>query len=182
MTTLMSSKSAAVYASCGAILVACLAAANMPSQDPDAEMTHAARVVHVHPDALAADVQSQAARLHERMAEAPTPSAAVRNPFAFGAPRVQRAPRTTDVVHAAVADDAVPGLAPAPALLLMGIAEETTVAGPRRTAIIGGDGDAIFMVAEGESVAGRYKVTKIGGDAVELEDQTTKAYRRLALR
>ena len=182
MTTLMSSKSAAVYASCGAILVACLAAANMPSQDPDAEMTHAARVTRAHPDAIAADVQSQAARLHERLAEAPAPSATVRNPFAFGAPRVQHAPGTADVVHAAVAADAVPGLAAAPALLLMGIAEETTAAGPRRTAIIGGDGDAIFMVVEGESVAGRYKVTKIGGDAVELEDQTTKAYRRLALR
>jgi hypothetical protein len=64
----------------------------------------------------------------------------------------------------------------------MGIAEETTAAGPRRTAIIGGDGDTIFMVVEGESVAGRYKVTKIGADAVELEDQTTKGYRRLALR
>ena len=145
-------------------------------------MTHAARVTRAHPDAIAADVQSQAARLHERLAEAPAPSATVRNPFAFGAPRVQHAPGTADVVHAAVAADAVPGLAAAPALLLMGIAEETTAAGPRRTAIIGGDGDAIFMVVEGESVAGRYKVTKIGGDAVELEDQTTKAYRRLALR
>jgi len=182
MTTLMSSKSAAVYASCGAILVACLAAANMPSQDPDADMTHAARVPRMHPDAIAADVQTQAARLHERMAEAPTPSAAVRNPFAFGASRIQHAPRTSDVVQAAVAVDAAAVLTPVPALLLMGIAEETSAAGPRRTAIIGGDGDAIFMVVEGDSVAGRYKVTKIGGDAVELEDQTTKAYRRLALR
>ena len=79
----------------------------------------------------------------------------------------------------------------------MGIAEETTASGPHRTAIIGlqqaqgdpgqsrglgGDGDAILMVVEGDSVAGRYRVTKIGADAVELEDQTTKAYRRLALR
>jgi hypothetical protein len=154
----------------------------MPSQDPGAEMTHAAGVAHVHPDTVAADVQSQAARLHERMAEAPTPSTAVRNPFAFGTSRVRHEPRTTDVVQAAVAADAVPGTAPVPALLLMGIAEETTAAGPRRTAIIGGDGDTIFMVVEGESVAGRYKVTKIGADAVELEDQTTKGYRRLALR
>ena len=157
----------------------------MPSQDPDLEMTRAARAARMHPDTIAAatvDVQSQAARLHERMAEAPTPSATVRNPFAFGAPRLERAPRSTDVVHAAVAPDAVPALAPAPALLLMGIVEETTAAGPRRTAIIGGDGDAIFMVVEGESVAGRYTVTKIGSDAIELEDQATKAYRRLALR
>lgn len=182
MTTLTSSKSAAVYAACGAILVACLAAANMPSQDSDARMMHATRAAGMQPDAIATDVQSQAARLHERMAGAPVPSAAVRNPFAFGASRVAHPPRTADIVHAAVAADAVPELAPAPALLLMGIAEETTAAGPRRTAIIGGDGDGIFMVVEGETVAGRYKVTRIGGDAVELEDQTTKAYRRLALR
>jgi hypothetical protein len=86
------------------------------------------------------------------------------------------------MVQAAVANEPVPAQPPQPALVLMGIAEETTASGPRRTAIIGGDGDAIFMVAEGESVAGRYKVTKIGADAVELEDQTTKAFRRIALR
>jgi hypothetical protein len=38
------------------------------------------------------------------------------------------------------------------------------------------------MVTEGQPVGDRYKVTKIGADAVELEDILTKAYRRLALR
>jgi hypothetical protein len=174
----MTSQNVVVYGTCGAILVACLAAANMPSQDAGAAMTHAAREARVHPDTIAADVQSQAARLHERMAEAPAPSAAVRNPFAFGESRVQRAAH--DVAPAPA--EAGPAVAPAPALLLMGIAEETTPAGPRRTAVIGGEGDTIFMVVEGESVGDRYKVTKIGADAVELEDQATKGYRRLALR
>jgi hypothetical protein len=178
----MSAKSTAVYGSCGAILVACLAAANMPSQDADVATPQPARAARVQPDALAADVRSQAARLHERLSEAPTPSAAVRNPFAFGEPRAAHAAPRSDVVQAAVAADSTPAVAAAPALLLMGIAEETTASGPRRTAIIGGDGDAIFMVVEGESVAGRYKVTKIGADAVELEDALSKAYRRLALR
>ena len=181
MTSPMSRKSAAVYAACGAILIACLAAANMPSQDADVAAPRSARPARVQPDAIAADVQSQAARLHERMADAPVPSAAVRNPFSFGAPRVQRVART-EVVQTTVASDTLAAEAPAPALLLMGIAEETTASGLRRTAVIGGEGDAIFMVVEGESVAGRYKVTKIGADAVELEDQTTKGYRRLALR
>jgi hypothetical protein len=178
----MSTRSTAVYGSCGAILVACLAAANMPSQDADVATPRPARAASVEPDAIAADVQSQAARLHERMAEAPTPSSAVRNPFAFGAPRTPHPAPRTDLVQAMVAADPAPAVPAVPALLLMGIAEETTASGPRRTAIIGGDGDAIFMVVEGESVAGRYKVTKIGADAVELEDQTTKAYRRIALR
>ena len=64
----------------------------------------------------------------------------------------------------------------------MGVAEETTAAGPKRTAVIGGEGDTIYMVGEGDAVADRYRVTKIGADAVELEDVVSKAYRRLALR
>jgi Tfp pilus assembly protein PilP len=64
----------------------------------------------------------------------------------------------------------------------MGVAEETTPSGPRRTAVIGGDGDTIYMVGEGDAVGERYRVTKIGADAIELEDVVTKAYRRLALR
>ena len=70
----------------------------------------------------------------------------------------------------------------APMLTLMGIAQETLPQGVRRTAIIGGDGDTLFMVTEGQAVGDRYKVTRIGADAVELEDLLTKAYRRLALR
>jgi len=180
----MTSRNAAVYGTCGAILVACLAAANMPSQDSEIAAPRAARATRVQPDAVAADVQSQASRLHARMAEAPTPSAAVRNPFAFGesgSARAHRAP-SPGTVQATVAADPVPSVAAAPVLLLMGIAEDTTASGAHRTAIIGGDGDALYMVVEGESVAGRYKVTKIGADAVELEDQLTKGYRRLALR
>ena len=84
------------------------------------------------------------------------------------------------MVQASVAS--VPAAPVMPELLLMGIAEETSPAGPHRTAIIGGAGDAIYMVVEGDAVAGRYRVTKIGVDAVELEDQATKGYRRIALR
>jgi hypothetical protein len=178
----MTSRNIAVYGTCGAILVACLAAANMPSQDADVATPRPARLPRLPPDAIAADVQSQAARLHARMAEAPTPAAAIRNPFAFGVRAPRAVPPPANMVQAAVAADAAPAVAPAPSLLLMGIAEDTTASGPHRTAIIGGDGDAIYMVVEGDSVAGRYKVTKIGADAVELEDQTTKAYRRIALR
>ena len=64
----------------------------------------------------------------------------------------------------------------------MGIAEDTSPTGPRRTAIIAGEADALFMVTEGQLVAGRYKVSRIGADAVELEEIGTHGYRRLALR
>ena len=175
----MNLRSAAVYGSCGAVLVACLAAANMPSQGPDPALARQTRL-HPGPDALAAEIQSQAVRLRTRMADAPAPARASRNPFAFvGA---SRAETPSGMVQATVAADASPEPASAPALLLMGIAEETSPTGPHRTAIISGDGDALYMVVEGDSVAGRYRVTKIGVDAVELEDQTTKGYRRIALR
>jgi hypothetical protein len=169
------------------VLVACLAAANMPSQDPEPAAPRATRPAPISPDAIAAQVQTEAARLHARMAEPPAPSAAVRNPFAFGtanAPGTRRALSTEHgaplpgVVQAAVASDP-----PAPpALLLMGIAEDTTASGTHRTAIVGDAAETIYMVVEGDSLAGRYRVTKIGADAIELEDSATKGIRRLVLR
>jgi hypothetical protein len=38
------------------------------------------------------------------------------------------------------------------------------------------------MVAEGQELAGRYRVSAVGADAVELKDLVTGATRRLALR
>ena len=177
----MTSRTAAVYGVGGTLLMACLAAANMP-QEFDAPVPRAARAAGLPtPDAVALDVQSQAARLQALMARAPVPESNPRNPFAFGAaPRAPRVPAAT--VQAAVADDIAPLPPPLPALVLMGVAEDTTAAGPRRTAVIGGDGDTIYMVGEGDAVGDRYRVTRIGADAVELEDIVTKAYRRLALR
>jgi Tfp pilus assembly protein PilP len=174
---------AAIYGVGGILLVACLAAANMPSEDPQPSRDRVARTSRTSPDAIATEVQSQSARLRARMSQAPVPERNARNPFSF-APRASRvAPR--EVVHAAnVADEPAPMAAPPPLppLMLMGIAEEAAAAGPRRTAIIAGDGDALFMVTEGQPVGDRYKVTKIGADAVELEDLVSKGYRRLALR
>ena len=175
----MTAGKTALYGAGGALLVACLAAANMPGRDrPSAPERTPAQAKG--PDAIASEVESQAARLQTRMAQAPVVEPNPRNPFSFGAvPR----PRAAQIVRAAVADEPAPAPIPAlPMLTLMGIAEETTPQGIRRTAVIGGEADALFMVTEGQPVGDRYKVTKIGADAVELEDILTKAYRRLALR
>jgi hypothetical protein len=176
----MSSRSATVYGIGGLLLVACLAAANMP-QEGDTPAERRPRAAMPTPDAIAIDVGTQASRLQARMAQAPVPDTNPRNPFSFGAP--PRAAHAPAPVQAAVADEpAAPLPPPLPALILMGVAEETTAAGPRRTAVIGGDGDTIYMVGEGDAVGERYRVRKIGADAVELEDVVTNAYRRLALR
>ena len=183
-----------MYLTGGALLVAWLAAANMPGPEAPAARPRA-QVQTPAPDAIALDVSAQASRLRERMSQAPVPHPDVRNPFAFGAPpRPHRA--AAEALPPPVVETAPP-IPAAPALTLMGIAEEKTPQGARRTAIIalrqaqgnlepgrevGGDADTLFLVVEGQSVGDRYKVTKIGADAVELEDVITKAYRRLALR
>ena len=169
------------YVAGGGLLVAWLAAANMPAQDPDRSRERVPPADSVPTAAIAEEVHSQAARLQARMAQAPIPESTPRNPFAFGtSPRAARAAQP----EATVAVDAAPEVLvpPPPALTLMGIAEEYVIGGYRRTAVIGGEGDSIFMVAEGDRVGERYKVTKIGADAVELEDVVNKGYRRLALR
>jgi hypothetical protein len=166
-----------------ALLASYFAAANMPSQDLEPVRERPARA-GIAPGELAVEVSSQAARLQSRMAQAPLPESNPRNPFSFGvAPRAPQ-PRTVRAAVATLDDEplAVPAAPPPPVLTLMGIAEETTPEGPRRTAVIGGEGDHLFMVREGDLLGGAYKVKKISVDAVELEDVTTKAFRRLALR
>ena len=178
----MISGRAAAYGVGGALLVAYFAAANMPSQDAGGARERPRPAATTGTESLADEVRSQATRLHARMAQAPVPENNARNPFAFGAtPRPLRA--APPEVRAAIVDDPpAPAAPPPPMLTLMGVAEEAVIGGFRRTAVIGGEGDAIYMVTEGQPVGDRYKVTKISADAVELEDLVTKAYRRLALR
>jgi hypothetical protein len=177
----MTSRRTAISLAGAALLVTYFAAANMPSQDADRTGDRAPLADTSSTQTLADEVRSQATRLHSRMAQAPEPQDNPRNPFSFAGTRVARG-ASPDVRAAVVEEAPAAFVPPAPALTLMGIAEEAIVGGIRRTAVIGGDGDAIFMVTEGEPVGDRYKVTRIGADAVELEDLVTKAYRRIALR
>ena len=68
-----------------------------------------------------------------------------------------------------------------PDLQLLGIAEDTREGQPSRTAVISAM-DGLFLVHEGEPIALRYQVRKIGADAVELEDLAAGTTIRLALR
>jgi len=178
----MTARRTAFYGVGGALLVAYLAAANMPSQGERSREREARPAATAGSTSIAADVSAQAEKLRTRMAQAPTPDRNPRNPFAFGEPR-RTVPLPERTVHAAVVETpAVEAPPPLPALTLMGIAEDASPSGPRRTAIIGGERDALFMVTEGQLVIDRYKVTKIGADAVELEDIFSHAFRRLAMR
>jgi hypothetical protein len=127
-------------------------------------------------DAVALTVQSQAVRLRQRLAAAPSLQGPVRNPFAFAASEpVVMAAVVRPVTHTApvVADPPMPELA----LVLLGVAEQ----GSTRTAMVQ-SGDELLMATEGQTLAGRYRVAKVGVDAIELVDLGTGTTRRLFLR
>ena len=171
-----------VYSGAGVLLVAYLAVANSaPTQDRDVVPARSARRSTPSAEAVARDVQAEAARLRERLQRAPIPDSNPRNPFAFGTARSTRP--SPGVVHATVADapEAV-SAPPIPPLALIGMAEDSTAKGLRRTAVLSGAADAVYFVSEGDTLMDRYRVTKIGADAVELEDLMTHGLRRLAMR
>ena len=165
---------AATYLGGGILLAAWLATAagvGQPSiPQPAAPSTDAIQL-----DALALGVQSQAAHLRQRLAAAPSPDAQSRNPFAFGV--VER----SEPVHVEKALNAEPvptvQTEPEPNLVLLGLAED----GSTRTAMIQ-SGDDLVMTTEGQTIVGRYRVSKISPDGIELIDLATGSTRRLFLK
>ena len=119
-------------------------------------------------DVTADDLNLQESRLREHLGSAPLrPSG--RNPFRFGG--ASEKPRQTPAAPAAMAPPA-----PLPSLSLSGIATDKGT----RSAIITGDGQ-LYLVKEGELVAGRYHVVTVDGDAVTLRSDSGEDL-RLVLR
>ena len=164
---------AAAYVLGGMLLAAWLAAAAgvgrpsippLPVQSADA----------VQLDTLASGVQSQAARLRQRLSSAPAPRATLRNPFEF----VHLQPDAAVNDHKPASPTTpVNDSPPEPNLILIGLAED----GGTRTAVIE-SGDDLVMAKEGETIVGRYRIAKVAGDAIELVDLITGTTRRLFLK
>jgi len=131
-------------------------------------------------DALATDMQAQAGRLRDRLAQAPAPRPSMRNPFRFAerSASAVRAPRAK--APAWEPPLIVPGIRE-PALQLIGVAETRTTDGLVRTAMITGGHGELMMVTSGQRILGRYEVVAVGADAVELRDVDSGAVRRLIL-
>jgi hypothetical protein len=177
----MTSVRLATYIGGGALLVGWLAAAaSAPVSEVPPARDRARPAGTSGSSSIASEVEAQASKLRARLSQAPTPSTRPRNPFSFVERRTVRAASVP--AKPAVDDSAAPAAPVVPALLLMGIAEDPSPDGPRRTAVIGGAADALYMVVTGQRIADRYEVTTIGTDAVELKDLLTGGYRRLALR
>jgi hypothetical protein len=165
---------------CGAWLVSAAGVTRQARITPAAPPT--ADVVQF--DALAADVQAQASRLRERLAQAPAPNSTPRNPFRFApAPsRQQRRAAITrpDTPEAAAVEIALPPSEPV--LDLVGMEETTTAEGLVRTAMMTGEAGDLVMAIAGQRILGRYDVVAIDAQAIELKDVRTGAIRRLVLR
>ncbi len=159
----------------GAALAAWIAAA----ATPDSPQPPPAPRLQTSADARGAELAREVARLHARLQPLSAPHRPGRNLFAFERPPATLRQPLGPPQASAPAD--LPPAPVAPVFKLDGIAEDPGVEGPVRTAIISGLGQ-LFLVKEGDPLTPRYKVLKIGADAVELSDADGDAPIRLALR
>jgi hypothetical protein len=122
-------------------------------------------------------LEQEAVHLRDRSVVKPVPASS-RNPFRYATPvPVATTPsKPSSVVSAMVqpladaARSALTAVAERPALHLVGVAETRTPDGKiTRTAIVSGLRQ-LFLVKEGEAVAGRFKVGRIGAQAIDLVD------------
>jgi hypothetical protein len=124
----------------------------------------------------AEDLNAKTTRLRNRTGAA-TLRPSTRNPFRYASPRSpasSSAARDRGVAPTAI-EPTIPDAPPPLALKLSGVAQKAG----KRSAIIVGDGQ-IYIVSEGELVAGRYTVVKVDPEAVLLRD-TSGAEQRLVL-
>jgi hypothetical protein len=124
-------------------------------------------------------------RLRTGLGVMPAPSSG-RNPFRFGAERLLARPPSAAQQRAAVSpqDAAAEGgtdTPDRPPMQLLGVAADEDGAAPIRTAVIATPRQ-LYLVREGEQMALRFLVLRIGDDVVELRDLATDDTFQLALR
>jgi hypothetical protein len=177
----MSAPRLAVWIAGAAVFGAWLASAAGVTRQPRIVTAAPVAPESVQLDALAAEVQAQAGRLRERLANAPMPRANQRNPFSF-APRATPS-RAHSAPVAVPPEEAQPleSVPSEPVLELIGIAESPGSSGLVRTAMITDAQQDLIMVVAGQRILGRYDVVSVGEEAVDLKDIDTGRTRRLIL-
>jgi hypothetical protein len=162
----------------GALVVWLAAAATSPARSPaSVAVTPPAAV-----DRSGAELSAEIARLRERLRPTAQPSQ-VRDLFRYqprAAARVAVAPQPHALEPPMPLRDVASPSTPAP-LRLVGMAEDPGDAGPVRTAILSGFGD-LFIVKDGDSIAGRYRVTAIGAEGIDLVDLSSNAPLRIPVK
>lgn len=105
----------------------------------------------------------RAAALRAHRAAPLPPNSIRRNPFSFSHPAVRSTPAS-----AVQADEPAP-VAPRPDIVLSGVAEDTAGGRTVRTAVFSVSGQVV-LAKEGDRVLGRFVVSRIASDAVQLDD------------
>jgi hypothetical protein len=127
-------------------------------------------------DVSGARLAHEIERLHERLRPSATPLQS-RDLFHYRMPAAGNRPARVDAPEAGRFEEPPPV---APALTLIGLAEDMVGDTLQRTAIISGEG-ALFLVKEGDAVGLRYRVSRISAEVVELVDPSDQSTIRLAL-
>ncbi|HZP49247.1 MAG TPA: hypothetical protein VFB07_11960 [Vicinamibacterales bacterium] len=134
-----------------------------------------------HVDLQGADLAKEIARLHDRLRPDAPPRQPARNLFTYHAAVHHDAVPEAAPPKPALSEPAPPTAPPLPPLKLAGIAEDEGPDGPIRTAIISAEGQ-LFLVKPGDALTSRYRVARVGADAVELTDTIDNSVRRLPLK
>ena len=149
---------------------------------PSAESSAARDATRAHTsDDAHARLNVELRRLHTSLASMPSPSTSRRDPFRFAGGGHGRS--DTESEPTAATAGATGGETPQdrPPMQLLGIAEDGDPAAVERTAVIATPRQ-VYMVKEGDQIAFRFQVARIGADAVELRDLAHDATFTLALR
>ena len=156
--------------------------ATTPARD-HAGRDHAGQDSSAAPGDPAFDVE--VSRLREGLGVMPAPSASGRNPFQFGVTRSEHPPLAGTHHPAALAAGEsanAEAAADRPPMQLLGVAADgEDGAAPVRTAVIATPRQ-LYLVREGEQMALRFQVVRIGSDAVELLDLASDQTFSLTLR
>jgi len=176
----MTWKSTAVVSAAG-LLATWLASG--PQLRNSAPAAYATSPTAARTEAAAAEIQEQASRLHVRIQEVIAYREPSRNPFRFST-RLQTRPAPAPAADSPHPESEPLTSVPArPTLLiaLSGIAQDTVDGQTVRTAIMSTP-DGVQLVKEGDMLAGQYKVTAVGADAVEFVKVSDGATVRLGLK
>jgi hypothetical protein len=126
------------------------------------------------------DLDREAVRLHERLANSPKFPPPQRDPFSFGTkpPAPVRARALPASPPMPVVVEAPPPVSDAPRLLA--VLTDAGDGGPLRRAVLG-IGDDVQILRIGDTVT-HYRIRSIGADALEFVDVVTGAITRVTLR
>jgi hypothetical protein len=163
------------------ILVSCLvafvtvwlvASGMAPSRVPPGEREIAVPAASDAPDRI-----TPVERLRRRLSTMPGARQRDRDPFHFASPPAAAPAASSDALRGRDEQPAVPK----PRLRLLGIAQDVRDGQPVRTAVIGGM-NQVYLVGEGDQMALRFLVKRVGADSVDVEDMTDGTIETLAWR